>query len=83
MGAHCFRYFAAVGVFEPYLTPFWRQIGIPSAQISLLYEPLGMAWLYAAAAAVSAAGALLYRAGTRPDVAGAPMAPLRARGGSG
>lgn len=50
----------------------------------LLYEPLGMAWLYGAAATVSAAGALLYWAGTWPEVAGARAAPLRVpRGGSG
>jgi PPP family 3-phenylpropionic acid transporter len=35
----------------------------------LLYEPLGMAWLYAAAAALAASATVLYWTGTRPPVA--------------
>jgi PPP family 3-phenylpropionic acid transporter len=36
LATYYFWYFAAVGVFEPYLTAFWRQIGFSSAQIGLL-----------------------------------------------
>jgi len=36
LAAYYFWYFAAVGVFEPYLTPFWRQTGFTPAQIGLL-----------------------------------------------
>lgn len=36
LAAYYFWYFTAVGVFEPFLTPFWRQIGFLSVQIGLL-----------------------------------------------
>jgi len=40
-----------------------------NALSGILYEPLGMAWLYAAAAFVAAAGTTLYWAGTRQPAA--------------
>ena len=36
LASYYFWYFSAVGVFEPYLTAFWRQSGFPSARIGLL-----------------------------------------------
>jgi len=36
LGAYYFCYFAAVGVFEPYLTPFWREQGLAPATYGLL-----------------------------------------------
>jgi PPP family 3-phenylpropionic acid transporter len=36
LATYYFWYFSAVGVFEPYLTAFWRQSGFPSARIGLL-----------------------------------------------
>jgi PPP family 3-phenylpropionic acid transporter len=42
-----------------------------NALSGFLFEPLGMAWLYAAAASVAAAGTALYWAGTRQAVASA------------
>lgn len=46
-----------------------------------LYEPLGMSWLYAGAAVVSAGGALLYWSGTRQAVAAGRVPATRAEGG--
>jgi MFS transporter, PPP family, 3-phenylpropionic acid transporter len=36
LAAFYFCHFNAVGVFEPYLTPWWRQLGFTSAEIGLL-----------------------------------------------
>jgi PPP family 3-phenylpropionic acid transporter len=47
----------------------------------LLYEPLGMPWLYAAAAVVSAAATVLYWAGTRQAAAAGRMATVHIHGG--
>lgn len=34
--AYFFWYFAAVGLFEPFLTPWWRQVGFTAAEIGAL-----------------------------------------------
>lgn len=47
----------------------------------LLYEPLGMARLYAVAAALAAGATVLYWAGTRPAVAGDRVAAITLPGG--
>lgn len=36
LAAYYFWYFAAVGVSEPYLTPFWRSLGFSPAEVGLL-----------------------------------------------
>jgi MFS transporter, PPP family, 3-phenylpropionic acid transporter len=36
LAAYYFWYFAAIGVSEPYLTPFWRSLGFSSAELGLL-----------------------------------------------
>ncbi|MGE5851002.1 MAG: MFS transporter [Candidatus Methylomirabilota bacterium] len=36
LAAYYFWYFAAIGVFEPYLTPFWQHLGFSPAQLGLL-----------------------------------------------
>jgi len=36
LAAYYFAYFVAVGVFEPFLTPLWREFGLSSAEIGLL-----------------------------------------------
>lgn len=36
LAAYYFWYFAAVGVFEPYLTPFWRHAGFSPSQFGFL-----------------------------------------------
>ena len=36
LAAYYFWYFAAVGVFEPFLTPWWQQVGFTSAEIGAL-----------------------------------------------
>jgi hypothetical protein len=36
LAAYYFWYFAAIGVYEPYLTPFWQHLGFPPAQLGLL-----------------------------------------------
>lgn len=89
LATYYFWYFAAVGVFEPYLAPFRRQMGFPPAQIGLLNSIMpGVAAfapsLWTAAAFASATGTALYRTGTRRAVAGAPLASRYApRSGSG
>jgi PPP family 3-phenylpropionic acid transporter len=36
LAAYYFWYFVAVGIFEPYLTPLWRDFGLSSVEIGLL-----------------------------------------------
>ena len=36
LAAYYFWYFAAIGVYEPYLTPFWLHLGFSPAQLGLL-----------------------------------------------
>jgi PPP family 3-phenylpropionic acid transporter len=36
LAAYYFWYFAAIGIFEPYLTPFWQHLGFSPAQLGLL-----------------------------------------------
>lgn len=36
LAAYYFWYFAAIGIAEPYLSPFWRQLGFSSTQLGLL-----------------------------------------------
>ncbi len=36
LAAYYFWYFAAIGVYEPYLTPFWQHLGFSPAQLGLL-----------------------------------------------
>src|SRR5512138_3603314 len=36
LAAYYFWYFAAVGIFEPFLAPWWRQLGFRPAQIGAL-----------------------------------------------
>lgn len=36
LAAYYFWYFSAVGIFEPFLTPWWRQIGFSPTEIGLL-----------------------------------------------
>ena len=43
----------------------------------LLYEPLGMSWLYAAAATISAGATILYAVGTRGEARGSRLAVSR------
>lgn len=45
-----------------------------NAVSGFLYEPLGMAWLYAAAAALASVATVLYWAGTRPRLSAARVA---------
>ncbi len=57
----------AQGVFASVVFGLSALVG--SAASGFLYEPLGMARLYAAAAALASAGTILYWAGMRPPVA--------------
>ncbi|MBI3084877.1 MAG: MFS transporter [candidate division NC10 bacterium] len=57
----------AQGVFASVVFGLSTLLG--NAVSGFLYEPLGMAWLYAAAAALASAGTILYWAGMRPPVA--------------
>ncbi len=36
LAGYYFCYFAAVGISEPYLTPFWRSLGFSPAQLGVL-----------------------------------------------
>ncbi|MEK6718201.1 MAG: MFS transporter [candidate division NC10 bacterium] len=70
----------AQGVFASVVFGLSTLVG--NAVSGFLYEPLGMAWLYAAAAVLASVATALYWTGTRPLVAAAQVAAGHIPGGS-
>ena len=80
LAAFYFCYFAAVGVFEPYLTPFWRDRGFSPAQVGLLYAILPAVtviapFLWTAVADLTGSGRAIFLANTWVAAAAAVLLP--------
>ncbi len=65
LAAYYFWHFAAVGIYEPYLNPFWQDLGFSPAQIGLLngiYPAIAafVPFLWAAYADVTRRGAAIF-----------------------
>jgi PPP family 3-phenylpropionic acid transporter len=80
LAAYYFWYFAAVGVHEPYLTPFWRQAGFSPGQLGLLLALLpGVAsvapFLWTAVADATRRGERIFLVNTAACAAAALLLP--------